>query len=230
MENWSTKFPNKRFPKLVYTIPTGSNPTGCSSPVDRKEKIIALARKHNLLILEDDAYAFLHFDPAHQAPSYFELEAKDGGQPGRVLRFDSMSKILSSGMRLGFLTGPKEIVDVVDLITANTNLQPSSTTQAIVLVLLHKWGHEGFIAHTRRVADFYLEKRDMFERVAHKHLDGLATWVSPDAGMFLFIDLHLTKDGSQGDSSELISTTALKKGVLAVPGVGFSPVSRSNSL
>jgi DNA-binding transcriptional MocR family regulator len=61
----------------------------------------------------------------------------------------------------------------------------SSTTQAIVLVLLNKWGHDGFIAHTRRVADFYLEKRDMFERVAHKHLDGLATWVSPDAGMFV---------------------------------------------
>lgn len=122
----------------------------------------------------------------------------------------------------------------------------SSTTQAIVLVLLNKWGHEGFIAHTRRVADFYLAKRDMFERVAHKHLDGLATWVSPDAGMFvrlpfslflalsssqltsalsfkLYIDLHLTKDGSQGDSSELISTTAVKKGVLAVPGKGFSP-------
>jgi hypothetical protein len=104
--------------------PTGSNPTGCSSPLARKEKILALARKHNLLILEDDAYAFLHFNPAQQAPSYIELEGRDGGETGRVIRFDSMSKILSSGMRIGFLTGPKEVVDVVDLITANTNLQP----------------------------------------------------------------------------------------------------------
>lgn len=79
--------------------PTGSNPTGCSSPLDRKQKILALARKHDLLILEDDAYAFLHFEPEKQAASYFELEARDGGETGRVVRFDSMSKILSSGER-----------------------------------------------------------------------------------------------------------------------------------
>lgn len=77
--------------------PTGSNPTGCSSPLSRKIQILALARKYNLLILEDDAYHYIHFDEAVQAPSYFELEARDGGVTGRVVRFDSMSKILSSG-------------------------------------------------------------------------------------------------------------------------------------
>lgn len=90
-------------------------------------------------------------------------------------------------MRIGFISGAKELLSIVDLITANTNLQPSSTTQAIVLVLLDRWGIEGFLAHTRRVAQFYRDKRDMFERVAHKHLDGLATWVSPDAGMFVSV-------------------------------------------
>lgn len=140
----------------------------------------------------------------------------------------------------------------------------SSTTQAMVIVLLNKWGLDGFLAHCRRVAAFYKEKRDMFEKVAHKYLDGLATWVSPDAGMFvgllsevsfplrsfaelasfplvhgqqvtaglltcgivaqLFLDLQLSKDGTTpGDSSALISTTALEKGVLAVPGIGFLP-------
>lgn len=115
LSTWSTKYPTKRFPKLLYTMcasylllvsfsselpapsPTGSNPTGCSSPLDRKEKILALARKYNLLILEDDAYHFLAFDSETQAPSYFELEARNGGTTGRVVRFDSFSKILSSG-------------------------------------------------------------------------------------------------------------------------------------
>ncbi|GAA6023702.1 hypothetical protein JCM11491_005278 [Sporobolomyces phaffii] len=224
LANWSTKHPNKRFPKLLYTIPTGSNPTGCSSPLERRKRILALAREYNLLLLEDDAYHYLSFDPSHTTPTYFELEATEGdGETGRVVRFDSFSKILSSGMRLGFLTAAKPLVDIVDLNTSNTNLQPSSTTQAIVLVLLNKWGLDGFLAHTRRVAAFYKTKRDMFERVAHKYLDGLATWVTPDSGMFLFLNLHLTKDGSPGDSSELISTTAVRKGVLAVPGVGFLP-------
>ncbi|GAA5877268.1 hypothetical protein JCM16303_006222 [Sporobolomyces ruberrimus] len=224
LANWSNKYPAKRFPKLLYTIPTGSNPTGCSSPLERRKKILALVRQYNLLLLEDDAYHYLSFDPSNTTPTYFELEATEGdGELGRVVRFDSFSKILSSGMRLGFLTAAKPLVDIVDLNTSNTNLQPSSTTQAIVLVLLNKWGLDGFLAHTRRVAAFYKEKRDMFERVAHKHLDGLATWVTPDSGMFLFLNLQLTKDGTPGDSSELISTTAVQKGVLAVPGIGFMP-------
>ncbi|GAA5922353.1 hypothetical protein JCM1841_003080 [Sporobolomyces salmonicolor] len=223
LANWTAKFPGKRFPKLLYTIPTGSNPTGCSSPLERREKILSLVRQYNLLLLEDDAYHYLSFDPENITPSYFELEARSGGETGRVVRFDSFSKILSSGMRLGFLTAAKPLVDIVDLHTANTNLQPSSTTQAMVLVLLNKWGLDGFLAHTRRVAAFYKAKRDMFEKVAHKYLDGLASWVSPDAGMFLFLDLHLTTDGTAGDSSSLISTTAVQKGVLAVPGVGFLP-------
>ncbi|GAA5972634.1 hypothetical protein JCM11641_002947 [Rhodosporidiobolus odoratus] len=224
LTNWSTKYPGKRFPKLLYTIPTGSNPTGCSCPLERRLRILELVRKHNLLLLEDDAYHFLSFDPDHIIPSYFELEGRNGGETGRVVRFDSFSKILSSGMRLGFLTAAKPLADIIDLHTSNTNLQPSSTTQAMVIVLLNKWGLDGFLAHTRRVAAFYREKRDMFEGVAKKYLDGLATWVSPEAGMFLFLNLHLNPDGTAGgDSSSLISTTAVQKGVLAVPGAGFLP-------
>ncbi|KAI5480025.1 AP endonuclease 2 [Pseudohyphozyma bogoriensis] len=225
LATWSEKRPNDRFPKLLYTIPTGANPTGCSTPLDRKVKILAIARKYNLLILEDDAYYFLHFDKPNQAPSYFELEARDGATTGRVVRFDSFSKILSSGMRLGFMSAPKPIVDIVDLHTANTNLQPNSTTQAIVLALLSKWGYEGFIQHTARVAAFYKAKRDMFESYAHKHLDGLASWVSPDSGMFLFLKLNLP---APYDSEKLIGTAAMEKGFLAVPGVSFMP-SKSTS-
>ncbi|KAK4055303.1 hypothetical protein OIV83_000586 [Microbotryomycetes sp. JL201] len=245
LDSWSTKRPNERFPKMLYTIPTGSNPSGCSAPQDRKERVLALARKHDFVIMEDDAYAFLAFDTSKQAPSYFELEARDLSssldgangyaqpQVGRVLRFDTFSKILSSGMRIGFVTGPPQIVDVLDLMTSNTNLQPntnlnaplvailSSTTAAIALALLNKWGIDGFFEHTKRVAKFYDEKRAMFERIAHKHLDGLATW--------LYLNLKLTEDGSAGDSFDLIANTAVEKGVLAVPGKGFSPTGAVSS-
>jgi hypothetical protein len=77
--------------------PTGSNPTGCSSPLSRRLAVLALVRKYNLLLLEDDAYHYLSFDPKNITPSYFELEKSDGGETGRVVRFDSFSKILSSG-------------------------------------------------------------------------------------------------------------------------------------
>ena len=136
----------------TWYSPTGSNPTGCSSPLERRKKILALVRQYNLLLLEDDAYHYLSFDPSNTTPTYFELEATEGdGETGRVVRFDSFSKILSSGktesctlqfcrthrernssllfvrvgMRLGFLTAAKPLVDIVDLNTSNTNLQPS---------------------------------------------------------------------------------------------------------
>ena len=71
------------------------------------------------------------------------------------------------------------------------------------------------MSHSHAVADFYAHRRTIFETIAHKHLDGLARWVSPVAGMFLWIDL-----GPAGveDSFEVIRTEALGKGVLLVPG------------
>jgi tryptophan aminotransferase len=65
-------------------------------------------------------------------------------------------------------------------------LQSSSLTQAIAATLLNSWGYDGFQAHIERVADFYREKRDVFERAMKKHLQGLAEWSTPEAGMFFW--------------------------------------------
>jgi tryptophan aminotransferase len=81
---------------------------------------LRLAKEYNLLIMEDDAYAFLYYGDEAKARSYFALEPEVNQEVGRVLRFDSFSKILSSGMRLGFATAHKDILDRMDLITANT--------------------------------------------------------------------------------------------------------------
>jgi tryptophan aminotransferase len=76
-------------------------------------------------------------------------------------------------------------------------------------------GVEGFLNHAQHVADFYASRRQRFEDLAHKHLDGLAKWVSPTAGMFLWLDLS---PAGVKDSYALVRTEALAKGVLAVPG------------
>lgn len=86
-------------------------------------------------------------------------------------------------MRLGFLTAPRAICDRVDLIKANTVLQVASTTQAMAYALLNSMGPDGFLQHCKGVSSFYKGQRDMFEAAAKKHLDGLATWVTPEAGM-----------------------------------------------
>lgn len=124
------------------------------------------------------------------------------------MRFDSLSKVLSSGMRIGFISAPQCIIDAVILhvrpppslsliphrththvTTAQTmtsNLQPPTLTQVIALRLLREWGYDGLRAHVERVAQFYHAKRDVFEGLMRKHLDGLAEWATPEAGMFFW--------------------------------------------
>jgi tryptophan aminotransferase len=137
-------------------------------------------------------------------PSYFRLDAENPDEPaGRVVRFDSLSKVLSAGMRLGFVSGPVSIINMIDLEvsqssyrlaaisllnsifeTATANMQASSLTQAIAYSLLSAWGYDGFRLHCENVSSFYRERRDIFERAMQRHLTGLAEWTTPESGMF----------------------------------------------
>ncbi|KAG0065990.1 hypothetical protein BGZ89_007725 [Linnemannia elongata] len=206
LDNWPS---DKRKPKMLYTVPVGGNPTGVSQTLERKKEIYQIAQEHNLLILEDDPYYYLQY--GDKIPSYLSMDVD-----GRVLRFDSMSKILSSGLRVGWATGPAELVNVMNLVTMTANLQPSSVAQAITYTLVDSWGHEGFYAHTLRVAAFYSQRCQLFCSYARKHLAGLAEWAEPDAGMFVWFYLKGIED-----SFDLIMTKATEKKVLLVPGIEF---------
>ncbi|KAI0058407.1 PLP-dependent transferase [Artomyces pyxidatus] len=220
LESWPS---SKLKPKVLYTVPYGCNPTGMTAALDRRLEVIELSRQHDFIILEDDPYYYLYFGSAPRIPSYFTLEAQTG-VAGRVLRFDSFSKILSAGIRIGFVTGPDKILAAIDSHTASANLQASSFTQSVVVTLLDAWGYDGFLAHTHTVSQFYRSKRDVFEAALRRHLDGLAEWVSPEAGMFFWFKLLLNDDTSvEGDSAHLIQTKAYENGVLALPGTVFLP-------
>jgi DNA-binding transcriptional MocR family regulator len=188
--------------------------------LERRKEILALANEHNFLILEglrdlpsetalcdadllvDDPYFYLYFSDQPRPSSYFKLDCQGPYPRGRVLRFDSLSKVLSAGLRFGFATGPARLIERINVHvghyliaelgvvltlgkkTAASNLQGSSTVQAIVQALFNAWGYDTFMEHTRRVASLYRAKRDIFERAMQRHLTGLAEWVPPEAGMF----------------------------------------------
>uniref|UniRef100_A0A8C4PUH0 Aminoadipate aminotransferase n=1 Tax=Equus asinus asinus TaxID=83772 RepID=A0A8C4PUH0_EQUAS len=101
-----SKDPKKNTPKFLYIIPNGSNPTGDSLTANRKKEIYELARKYDFLIIEDDPYYFLQFNKPW-VPSFLSMDVD-----GRVIRADSFSKVLSSGLRIGFITGPKLIYSI----------------------------------------------------------------------------------------------------------------------
>ncbi|THH31490.1 hypothetical protein EUX98_g2696 [Antrodiella citrinella] len=218
LQNWPSSKPK---PKVLYTVPYGCNPTGMTATTERRREVLGLAREYNLIILEDDPYYYLYYGDAPRPPSYFALELEQP-EVGRVLRFDSLSKILSSGLRIGFASGPEELLRAIDMHTAISSLQTSSLTQAIAFALLNQWGYDDFITHTQTVSAFYRQKRDVFEAAMQKYLKGLAEWESPEAGMFFWFKLLL----DDNDSEALVRTKAYENGVLALPGTVFLPDGR----
>ncbi|XP_045408465.1 kynurenine/alpha-aminoadipate aminotransferase, mitochondrial-like isoform X4 [Lemur catta] len=202
--------PKKNTPKFLYTVPNGNNPSGTSLTSDRKKEIYELARKYDFLIIEDDPYYFVQFDKPW-APTFLSMDVD-----GRVIRADSFSKVLSAGLRIGFLTGPKPLIERVVLHTQVSSLHPSTFNQLMISQLLQQWGEEGFLAHVHRVIDFYRNQRNAILAAADKWLGDLAEWHVPTAGMFLWIKIKGISDVKQ-----LIEEKAIKKEVLMLPGNGF---------
>ncbi|KAK7909916.1 hypothetical protein WMY93_014600 [Mugilogobius chulae] len=202
--------PNSCVPKVLYTIPNGGNPTGASMTEQRKRDVYELARQYDMLIIEDDPYYFLQFDKPWAA-TFLSMDVD-----GRVIRTDSFSKILSSGLRLGFVTGPKPLVDRVVLHVQASTMHTCTFAQLMVSQLLHSWGEQGFLQHIEGVIEFYRKQRNAMISSADKWLKDVAEWHVPKAGMFLWIKLK-----GITDTQQLIREKALEKEVLMVPGGVF---------
>ncbi|KAG6906677.1 hypothetical protein DXG01_012657 [Tephrocybe rancida] len=155
----------------------------------------------------DDPYYFLYYGKATRYPSYFALESEEP-ETGRVLRFDSLSKVLSAGIRIGFVSGPTPLLRAIN-------------------------ARDTFVKHTQKVAQFYRRKRDVFEAVMNKRLSGLGQWDSPEAGILFWFKLVLSDDSSVGVqpscSQAFISEKAVRQGILALPGTTFLPNGRKSA-
>ena len=199
-------------PKFLYSCPTGTNPTGVSTTPDRRKEIYALACEFDLFIIEDDPYYFLHFGD-QQLPSYLSFDTE-----GRVLRMDSFSKLLSAGIRLGFVTASTPLIQRLILHMQATQMHPCNISQALVAQLFHQWGHEKFMEHTKTVVNFYRKQQEAMVKAADTHLKDIVEFTTPNGGMFLWM-----KVPGIPDTKQLIMQRAIEKKVMFVPGNVFFP-------
>jgi len=220
--------------KLLITVPNGSNPTGASMSLERRHRLLEIAEAYDLFIIEDDPYFWLTYDRQNRLPSLFQLENQknktypDLAPAGRVLRSDSLSKTISSGIRIGWQTGPKELIDRVVKHQEASSMHTSTLSQAMVSVLFDSWaendptgnndGTHGFVDQCDKVVDFYMERCEAINKSCIKHLGDIAEWDQPTAGMFLWLKIEGIRD-----TRSLIKDQALKNNVLAVDGQSFSP-------
>jgi kynurenine/2-aminoadipate aminotransferase len=102
--------------KAIMTVSNGGNPNGSTMSLTRRQKLIEIAEIYDLLIIEDDPYYFLQFDDS-PLESIFSLDWNSNSPVKRTIRSDSLSKVVSAGIRVGWITGPNEIINKVELHT-----------------------------------------------------------------------------------------------------------------
>ena len=199
-------------PFLVYTVPTGQNPTASTQSLSRRKALYALAEKHDLLILEDEPYYFLQMDPfvsgyTHEVskpfqpvpvanfletlvPSYLSIDAS-----GRVLRLDSFSKIIAPGSRCGWITGSKQLIERFIRHMEVSAQNPAGFAMTHLYNLLEEnWGHKGFLEWLMFIRAEYTRRRDIIVNACERYLpQEICSWVAPKAGMFHWVHVDVTK-------------------------------------
>ncbi|KAI5210419.1 putative aromatic aminotransferase Aro8 [Aureobasidium subglaciale] len=206
-------------PFLVYTIPSGQNPTASTQSLERRKAIYAVAEKHDLFLLEDDAYYYLQMDPYNghtkynppQQPPTFE-EYKAGLVPsflsldtsGRVLRIDTFSKIIAPGARVGWVTGPAQLIERYQRQAEFGTQAPSGfSLLALYNILEKEWGHEGFFTWLSYLRASYTHRRDVMVKACYDHLPAEVTsFTTPSAGMFQWIRVDVASHPKINRSSK----------------------------
>ncbi|EFY95964.2 aminotransferase family protein [Metarhizium robertsii] len=183
-----------RKPFVLYTIPSGHNPTGVTQSAARKRAVYQVAERHDLLIVEDDPYFFLRLGRGGGGESlptsYLSLDTA-----GRVVRVESTSKILAPGLRCGWLTASRQVVDMFGNFAEVGPSSPAGPSQAMLYKLLvESWGPEGFAGWLDYLSGEYGRRRDVMVAACERHLPReVCAWTAPTHGMFLWVGAALER-------------------------------------
>jgi DNA-binding transcriptional MocR family regulator len=190
-------------PAFFYVIPTFQNPTGTTLTAERREKLADLSWRRNLPIVEDDPYSLVRFE-GEPLPALFDYTSR------RSIYMSSFSKTVAPGLRVGFMILPERLADSLGTAATDTYITPVLLSQAVV----HEFIRRGsFEPNLLRVNEQLRERRDAMLAALEKHFAG-ATWVKPEGGYFIWLQLP-----GLADSREILPRA---QGVAAVAGPEFT--------
>ncbi len=197
---------NGEKPKFIYIIPDFQNPAGVTMPESRRKEIIAIARKYDVLIVEDSPYKQIRFEGEDQK----SLFALDGD--GHVINLGTFSKIFVPGFRIGWVIADVEILDKFVVAKQSTDLCTSPFVQKIAAKYIEKGL---FAENLKRTIQNYKEKKEVMMAAFEKYMPEGVTWTKPEGGLFLFVTLPEYID------TEDLFLKAIKKKVAFVIGSVF---------
>ncbi len=190
-------------PKLIYTLPTFQNPSGTVLPLERRLQLLALARRFQVPVLEDDPYSELRYE-GEPVPSLRALDPS-----GNVLYLSTFSKLLFPGMRLGFLVAPRAVVRQFALARQTADLHANTLGQWV----LERFVREGRMAvHVRTVREAYRGRRDAMDAALREAAAPGLTWQRPQGGFYFWCRLP------RGVSAPGLLARAAAAGVTYLPG------------
>jgi len=199
-------------PKFIYTIPNGHNPGGLALSLERRRLLLDLAQRYDILILEDDPYELVKLDDSERLPTIQSLDSA-----GYVVRLDSFSKIFAPGLRLGYATGPTEIIRQFILFKQSSNMHTSNFIQSLLLKFFEQFSYAEFGARIRENCRLYRGNREIMVAAARKYLPESVEFNIPGEGMFIWFKLP-----KNCDASRMMKQFATELKVLLVPGSAFS--------
>jgi 2-aminoadipate transaminase len=195
-------------PKCIYVVPTFSNPEGKVWSQDRREMLLKLAEQYHVVIMEDDPYGDIQFDPASMPQS---LAAMDQGNE-YVVYTSTISKTVVPAMRLGWITGPHQIIRLIAQAKQAADLHTNSISQHALMHLLNDYDLD---AHIETIRSTYKERMEVMKRCLDEaNIEGL-TYLEPKGGMFFWVTLPAHMD------PESLLPKAVENGVAFVPGQPF---------
>lgn len=193
-------------PKFIYVIPDFQNPTGISMPESRRLEIIEIARKFDILIVEDSPYREVRFYGTPQRTMY-ELDGD-----GQVILLGTMSKVFVPGFRIGWVLAHPAIIDKLIAAKQNTDLCTSSFVQKIAARYISNGLFDKNLEKTNKL---YKEKRDAMLNAFRRYMPRGVTWTEPEGGLFLFVTLPEHLD------AQALFDIAIENNVAFVPGTVF---------
>jgi len=192
--------------RFIYVIPTFQNPTGRVTSLEKRKAIYALAQKYDVMILEDNPYFELRYSGEY-VPTIKSLDTD-----GRVIYVGSYSKVLSPGIRIGFVCANKAVIQKLVVAKQVSDVHTNLFFQMIADRILRECDID---AHIEKVRGIYRVKRDRMVDGIRAHFGDKITYEVPDGGLFLWLSLPEGYDGAE------LCRISGKMGVAAVPGSAF---------
>lgn len=192
--------------KFIYTIPTFQNPSGTCMSLEKRRALYALAKKHGVLILEDNPYSDTRFD-GDDIPCI-----KSFDEDGIVIYAGTFSKVISPGLRVGYTVAPAEIVSKMVVCKQTSDVHTNIFGQMICHKFMTEYDYE---SHLKNIKEVYRKKCALMTGLIDRHLGSYVKYVKPQGGLFIWCELPRDAD------MQAFCKAAVERRVAVVPGNAF---------